>query len=63
MAEDKKSQFVQTREFDGFKESVLTAVETGFEGVNNRLDQINGRVGKHDTEIFQLLQTCAKQGV
>lgn len=47
---------VSFREFDAFKDVVLTAIHEGFQGVHSRLDVTNGRVGKHDTEIKHLME-------
>lgn len=60
---DNHRDHVTVREFDTFKEVVVDTISTGLDGVSSRLDTINGRIGKHDNEIYQLLQQCARQGV
>lgn len=52
---------VSTREFDSFKEAIVDALSSGFDGVHKRLDVTNGRIGKHDTEIRHLLERAARQ--
>lgn len=56
-------QHVSVREFDTFKEAVVSSIDNGLGNVTDRLDTINGRIGKHDHEIHLLLQQCARQGV
>ncbi len=55
-----KEEYVGVREFDIFQELVIGKIDEGFKETHRRQDQTNGRLGKHDTEILQLLSRLAE---
>lgn len=60
---DHDTDHVTIREFDGFKQAIVNALGSGFQGVHDRLDKVNGRLDKHDTAIGQLTPRVAEHTV
>lgn len=54
---------VTTGEFERGLGALQSEMRAGFQGLNARLDRVNGRLERHDDAIQELRPTVAEQGV
>ncbi len=54
---------IREEEFERAVAGLTRAMENGFNGINARLDKVNGRLDRHDDEILDLqLERARRQG-